>query len=84
MARFFVTGFVSHTAAHVGIRGFYNDVETQQFAAVDVLDIQYDPTLSTTVRQQILDNMIPRIQSALESAGLNIAQLIATDIEIVS
>lgn len=84
MARMFITGFRPNSQFAIGLTGFYHDVASGAYSGVDIDNIPYDPTLSTTVRQQVLDSMVPYMNQRLIDMNITAAPLIASDIEIVS
>lgn len=85
MAKLFITSFDPWQHSVAACRGFFQAGDV--FIAIDLENVPFDPTISTSVRQQILDGIVDAANIKLVEYGPGVQShlpLIATDIEMIS
>lgn len=82
MARLVITNFVAGGYGAIGCHGFYQNGMLYQIVGID--GIAYDPTISTSVRAQVLDNVVAKFNESKSTFNLQTEpDIIASDIEVM-
>lgn len=82
MKRLFITNIVPNGIGIIGAHGFYQNGSVYSLVCVD--GIQYDPTLTDTVRQQLIDGIVSKFNSSKQfSTVASEADIVFSEIEIL-
>ena len=82
MVRLVITNFVGNGPGAIGCHGFYHNAAVYSTVSVD--GIEYDPTILTTVREQILSGVVQKFNESKGVFGLqNESDVIVSDVEVM-